>query len=72
LAVARAIRILQAVLGFICAILGVGLLVAAVFETDPTPPRILSGVLAVGFLGVSFLLYRSSGRSRGDVATGPR
>ena len=69
---ARATQILQAFLGFNCAIFGVGFLVAAVFEADPAPPRILSGVLAIGFLGLSFLLYRSLGTSRGDVGAEPK
>ena len=56
-------RIALALLGFICAIFGVGLLVSAVFDNDRTS-RILDGVAAIGILGVSFLLYRSLGSTR--------
>ena len=60
-------RIALALLGFICAIFGVGLLVSAVFDTH-RQSRILEGVAAIGILGVSFLLYRSLGWTRSNPA----
>lgn len=64
--VPRLMRIALALLGFICAIFGVGLLVSAVFDTDRTS-RILDGV-AIGILGVSFFLYRSLRWTHSDPA----
>jgi hypothetical protein len=61
------LRIALALLGFLAAIYGVGLLVSAVFDADRTS-RLLDGVLAIGFLGVSFALYRSLGWTRSDAA----
>jgi uncharacterized membrane protein len=65
--VPRPTRIVLAVLGFVCAVFGVGLLVSAVFDTHRTS-RILDGIAAIGILGVSFLLYRSLGWTRSDAA----
>jgi Na+/melibiose symporter-like transporter len=64
--VLRSTRIVLALLGFVSAVFGVGLLVSAVFDTHRTS-RILDAVAALGILGVSFLLYRSLGW-RGDAA----
>lgn len=66
----RPTRIVLAVLGFVSAVFGVGLLVSAVFDTHRTS-RILDGVAAIGILGVSFLLYRSLGWTRRDAAARP-
>jgi hypothetical protein len=63
-----ALVLFLALLGFISAIYGVGFLGSAVFDTDRTS-RILDGVVGIGILGVSFLLYRSLGWVRRDAAS---
>jgi len=65
--VPRLLRIALALLGFLAAIYGVGLLVSAVFDANRTS-RLLYGGLAIGLLGVSFALYRSLGWTRRDTA----
>jgi hypothetical protein len=65
--VPRLMRIALALLGFVCAIFGVGLLVSAVFDTHRTS-RILDGIVGTGILGVSFFLYRSLGWARSRSA----
>ena len=51
----RFLRIALALLGFLAAIFGAGLLVSAVFDAHRTS-RLLDGVVAIGFLGASFAL----------------
>jgi len=61
--------LIRAVLGFVCALLGIAFLLHAFFA-DPTPlSRILVGVAGFGLLSFSFLLYRLSRSSPEDAAT---
>jgi hypothetical protein len=56
--------IVRAVLGFVLAIFGVGLVVGAVFQSMAASSRVLLGLAGIGLLSLSFVVYRSLGSAQ--------